>query len=433
MSSPIILGDDWHRARTIEEMELAASLHPCPQCRATPEHLVLATERGPERDRRTLQGLCRSCGAPLVFEIRVEGDPATSRPARFEVGDARQATILEPRALTSELERLRAAGIDDDETRERALTCIVELLKFPLIRDGERGGPLVELRDRLLAEERPTKPPSIASIARAIFSANRRPKTIAEVAAALGVQLALDASALASTSTKHLDLTLSGSPVTALSFDYVWSALHDGPLRTTEQLVARFAASWTATFASGVVEMERVLAKRFGRARALPSHHVYDETFLFATRGDEHRLSFYAELPDWAAPPVDPIVRDRALRSVAEIARTARDAEPLEQLVASLPNGCGLRPRAAVAPGDVELDLVPPLPAIDVMRLFDLDGLAAFIPGRSSFQHGAVPLPGIPPTDRYLGRGEAYPTLGRFKVLMRLEASDVIRGIRFAR
>lgn len=363
----IAIGDREHRARSLEEMELAASLHPCATCGAAPKGLTLVGDG----EERTLLGACRFCATPAAFRFVVEGDPKKTMPRRHEVGDDRPSTIIEPRALTSELARLVEQGIDDS-TRDRALTCIVELLKFPLVRDGERGEGLRAERDRLLADEKKAAPllatgtpqADIDAIVRALFS-GEPPGSLGALESALGIRADIDASKVW---TGPTDVALAGF-VRHLSFVVLWDIHHHERPKDAEDLRRRFALSeWTAILAGGATTFQQALRRIHGPPRAEPHCHVYGNSWVVATRGEEIKLTWARRTPDWAHS-VDARVRERALVALARAVHRARDGGELASAASAIPPDAGIRPRASNADG-LSFELVPAMSTLELARIF---------------------------------------------------------------
>ncbi|HEY8074045.1 MAG TPA: hypothetical protein VIF62_08050 [Labilithrix sp.] len=149
---PGVIGGVNQRARTLAEMRFAASLRPCAKCGAPAEELALS---GTGR-RFTLAGRCRFCGTERKHVFYTYADPAKSQCPPHELGEGR-SEIVTADELRAELERMRPR-VEDSDARERALTCVLELLKLG------RDDALAAERDRLLGT---TKAPSVDRIWRA--------------------------------------------------------------------------------------------------------------------------------------------------------------------------------------------------------------------------------------------------------------------------
>ena len=145
----VLVGGPDRRARTVVEMYFAASLRSCVKCGAPPRSLALSANG----DRRTLQGPCPFCGTPASFGFFVEDDPEKNTPPSRELGGAEPSKVVTAAELASELGRLKELGIDAD-TRGRALTCVLELLKQPDM-DASTRAARIEDRDRWLREDAP--------------------------------------------------------------------------------------------------------------------------------------------------------------------------------------------------------------------------------------------------------------------------------------
>lgn len=142
--------DQVARARSIHEMNFAASLEPCRTCgaRIDPGRLSLAGDG----DAWALSGDCPRCRTPRGFSFRTHGDPLAAPSARDELGGPKPSEIIKPSRWLAEIDRLliivrpdpTQLGIvpwqtnRDDNTR--LLICLNELLKF--IPDGAAEIPL---------------------------------------------------------------------------------------------------------------------------------------------------------------------------------------------------------------------------------------------------------------------------------------------------
>lgn len=368
-TNAIVLGDREHRARTVEEMMFAASLHPCTKCGGRDARLAL--EGG--SDTNTLRGVCHFCGTPKELSIWVDGEPAKRRVWPNELGEHEPSALIEPRAFFAELERLEEIGIDD-RNRARALTCVLELLKFVLVRDGERGDELREKRDRFRAElkedARPPGPPpaTVASIVHALVVADKPPETVGDLEHALGVSLAIDPEPLRLGAFGGFALGFTGL-VTRLAFAYGWDLHHQEPAKTVDELRKKPLTRFGVTMTSGGNELQRALGDRFGEPRVTPTHRIFGETWMVATRGPEITVSWYAKLPDGALPPIDPVVREKALGDLARAIASASEIGGIEQAVKALPSGCGARLGKAYGTS-VSIEIAPPMAAPDLARIF---------------------------------------------------------------
>jgi len=128
------------RARSILEMQFAASLEPCPRCgtRIGAQELSLAGQD----DAWALTGDCPTCALPRAFTFRSYGDPLTGPAPRDEVGGPAPSEIISPRRWIDEIERLRPLVQDDPtqldidawtasrDANRRTLVCVNELRKF---------------------------------------------------------------------------------------------------------------------------------------------------------------------------------------------------------------------------------------------------------------------------------------------------------------
>ena len=127
---------------------------------------------------------------------------------------------------------------------------------------------------------------------------------------------------------------------------------------------------------------------------------------MVRTRGDEIELTWGERIPDWAQH-VDPKVRERALRTLAEALTNGTD---LTQAAGSISPDAGIAPREST-PGAVTQEFVP---AIKVLELAQILGWPEIV-GQSRDVHASVH------TVELLSGGS--PKLGRFAVDMTLEGS----------
>lgn len=130
---------DLPRARTIAEMDFAASLEPCPRCGSRSKVELDLIGNG---DRWTLSGTCPRCATPRAFTFRTFGDPLKGAYQRRHLGDERPSQIIRPGTFIAEIDRLiprvrtspeELAPIDwraSTAANERLITCLLELAKF---------------------------------------------------------------------------------------------------------------------------------------------------------------------------------------------------------------------------------------------------------------------------------------------------------------
>ena len=130
---------DVPRARTLAEMDFAASLEPCPCCGSRGE---IELDLIGDGDRWTLSGKCPRCEAPRAFTFRTFGDPLKGAYQWRHLGDERPSQILAPGQLIAEIDRLlprirtEPEELEPTEWRastaanERRVTCLLELAKF---------------------------------------------------------------------------------------------------------------------------------------------------------------------------------------------------------------------------------------------------------------------------------------------------------------
>jgi hypothetical protein len=125
-------------ARTRAEMEFAASLIPCPTCQTRGLSSTELTGSG----QWTLAGTCPGCQTRRTFSYATEGDP--NAPHAANELSTRASFLIPARQFRAELERLLPLVARDDGARQRALVCIMELLKL-----ADPGPPREKLRAEL--------------------------------------------------------------------------------------------------------------------------------------------------------------------------------------------------------------------------------------------------------------------------------------------
>jgi hypothetical protein len=126
-------------ARTRAEMELSASLSPCPTCQTRGLDATTLTGSG---QAWTLSGTCPGCGTQRSFPFATEGDPNSVRHGASELS-SRASFLITADDFRAELDRLLPTLQRDPTARQRALVCINELIKL-----ADPGPP----RDKLRAE-----------------------------------------------------------------------------------------------------------------------------------------------------------------------------------------------------------------------------------------------------------------------------------------
>jgi uncharacterized protein YjbI with pentapeptide repeats len=133
--------------RSLTEMRFAVGLYPCTGCGSRDVGTLELRGGGAVR---IYSGPCPRCRTLREVRFRVRREPGTlPSPARFELGGPEASAIIEPVQLVEELDRLGprvatepttlapAAWRANLELVNRAITCIVELLKFiPAGADG---------------------------------------------------------------------------------------------------------------------------------------------------------------------------------------------------------------------------------------------------------------------------------------------------------
>lgn len=183
------------------------------------------------------------------------------------------------------------------------------------------------------------------------------PKTIGELETALGLRF--DERWVA----KNDFGTFSSPPffvpgaVVSFSARYRWDMHHENPPRTIADLRGREVYALDVTFADGV---DGPLRARFGEPRVVDGAHVYD---TWIAKGNA--LSWSKKLPDWAVPREDAALRARYLEHLVALQTKEERARAAE--VAPKAAGIVL---ASVQRNIVTIELVPPIPALDLVALF---------------------------------------------------------------
>lgn len=135
------------RARSLGEMRFATTLDPCPRCGAPTGELDLYGDD----DAYVMSGPCPRCATMRSFNFRTYGDPLAGAYTLHELGGRAPSEIISVARFIAELDRVlphsrpdptvlapaewRASG----EAVDRAITCVLELLKF--IPDGAAAMP----------------------------------------------------------------------------------------------------------------------------------------------------------------------------------------------------------------------------------------------------------------------------------------------------
>ncbi len=127
------------RARTLAEIQFAASLEPCVHCGLADRIELELLERG---ESWMFAGACSACRRRRTFTFSVAGDPLDGHHGLRHLGDDRPSEIIRPGQFVAELDRclllIRAEprGLTLLEwyaswrALDRALTCVIELRKF---------------------------------------------------------------------------------------------------------------------------------------------------------------------------------------------------------------------------------------------------------------------------------------------------------------
>jgi hypothetical protein len=112
---------------------------------------------------------------------------------------------------------------------------------------------------------------------------------------------------------------------------------------------------------------------RFGSPRELPSGRggVFGPFILApAAGGQACTLSWYAKLPDWAVPPFDAGLRERALFELVAALTKAEAIADVARALSSLPDSCGLvHHPASASDRNGHIEFVPPIGANDLARI----------------------------------------------------------------
>jgi uncharacterized protein YjbI with pentapeptide repeats len=176
---------DVPRARTLAEMDFAASLEPCPRCGSRSKVELDLIGSG---DRWTLSGTCPRCATPRAFTFRTFGDPLKGAYQRRHLGDERPSQIIRPGKFIAEVDRLiphvrttpeELPPIDwraSTAANERLITCLLELAKF--VPPGAEAIPdevldAAERADRAARPERYTRAWIDAELARSLALSDR--------------------------------------------------------------------------------------------------------------------------------------------------------------------------------------------------------------------------------------------------------------------
>lgn len=143
------------RARSVEEMNFAASLQPCPTCGSRDVEKFQLFGDG---DVWTIAGPCPSCATKRAFSFATTGVPYQTLPKPYELGPG-PSQLLEADQFRAELARV-APAIHEDPTKlaavawhaslaaiDIALTSLNELIKLA----PADLAALVAERDRTMA------------------------------------------------------------------------------------------------------------------------------------------------------------------------------------------------------------------------------------------------------------------------------------------
>jgi hypothetical protein len=263
------------RARTLAEMRFAASIRPCAAC-GKPA-LSAAFDLYGAKERYSLVGKCPQCKASSTFAFATEGDPNTAECPEGELGGKRPSAIITPAELFGELTRVSSLPAE----RERALTCIRELAKFPpgalsvlAAPNGERvtADWLVEARNRVLG----AVAPPLDRIVRVLLDEAGPPPTVGALEQALGI--ALTQAEVPASATGRISLTETrerflGPVLAGLSAGFVVRR----PFTTVDDLRARPLVRFTIHFKGvrGREPVEAALRGHFGPPREQGPHCVY--------------------------------------------------------------------------------------------------------------------------------------------------------------
>ena len=302
---------------------------------------------------------------------RIEGEAdwqALARTLRealhdLAIADAPQVGGRPKSAVESELWGRLGRLYRDRLGDTQAATTVFELLAARDPRDVEARAALAALRGE--------------GILAALVAGDGRPRTVAALAGALGLELTLDDALLGARGTMALPPEghppLSGD-VTSVSVTYDWDMFHEYPVATLEDLLRRTVREWTAVLAHPIAAVETVLTSAFGPPRLVASSRVFGSWIATSTSNASTALSFYPKLPDWAVAAPDTATRERALVELAATIAAGQDRTVLDRAAASIPPSCGLviEARVAPSPGHVPklaIELVPAMPAPELARV----------------------------------------------------------------
>jgi hypothetical protein len=402
-----VVGAPDRRARTLAEARFAATLRGCASCGAPPLSLLPTRE---EDGRLVLRGGCGFCNTLNVFEVFAEPNAQGALAPGREIGDARPSPIVSAIELLTEFDRLRpmvavALAVDrpaewDANTarRDRAITCVLELGKH--IPPGAAAVPASELagapeeilgpnaerttrawldaeRARLLAvppldEPEPPPPPPLADVLRALVDPTETPKDIGALEATLSTRL--DPARLGASSTGNISFTPAHPFVAACEMRYLFDVHHDRPVASLGALRSKTLDTWCVTFHHGIELVDAALRAGYGAPREGDGHTVFGERFVVEPVGVEGgcKLHMFTRLPDWAVPPVDPLVRERVLAQLIAVAGASSDRASLARGGANLPTGCGIVRHVSGAGSDQRLllELAPAMAAVELVELF---------------------------------------------------------------
>lgn len=87
-------------------MQFVAGLRPCAACG---DHRPIAWQVGGRDATWILRGACNRCATQQTYAFHCDRDPLASRPAPRELGGPAPSTVIGPRALVAEIDRLMPA------------------------------------------------------------------------------------------------------------------------------------------------------------------------------------------------------------------------------------------------------------------------------------------------------------------------------------
>jgi len=209
-----------------------------------------------------------------------------------------------------------------------------------------------------------------------LFAADRLPATVAELEAALELELDDSKAQVMMTALYAPRPDGSGNQghpseaVRSVSAAFDWDMYHERPCHEMADVRWRSLQDFRVEFRSDAGECEARLRERYGAPRTA-SQHVTDRTITYQVYGPffvqrhaaSFSLAFFAKTPDWARPPVDGEKRERFLRELAHALEHGED--PLAP-----PPDCGVLAPTAPTTTALHLEFAPALPAVELVRIW---------------------------------------------------------------